>query len=318
MDSATRAWNTFVYSLGLTFGPGDRVLTGSSEFASNLLSLRQVCDRSGASLEIVAADEHGRVNASALRSMMDNRVKLVAISHVPMHRGVINPVAQIGDLLNSFPDTVYLLDACQSLGQMPVNVAEIGCHALTATGRKWLRAPRGTGFLYVAHDLAQRVPPLTVDLTTAYPLEDISDELRYINGTRRYETWERGISSLVAAGSAFKELLNSPPSVVFDTIASNSVFLRRSLAEMPMIELCEPIGSQCGIVTFTVRDANHDSLKGRIMDAGFSVSVAHPYDAFLDFAQTGAESVMRVSPPWTSSQDDLRRFVSVVADCLAD
>ena len=153
MENATVAWQMAFYAPGPDLRPGDRILTARAEYAANYVAFLQVARRMGVVIEVVPDDPDGVLDPEALRRMIDDRVRLIAITWIPTNGGLVNPAAEVGRVAREC-GVPYLLDACQAVGQMPVDVAALGCDMLSATGRKFLRGPRGTGFLYIRREAA--------------------------------------------------------------------------------------------------------------------------------------------------------------------
>jgi len=196
-ENATVAWQRAFCSMD--FQPGDRILTTSAEFAANYIAFLQIARRNGVSVEVVPDDDSGALDPGGLDRMIDGRVRLIAITWIPTNGGLINPATEVGRIARAH-GIPYLLDACQAIGQMPVDVEALGCDMLTATGRKFLRAPRGTGFLYIRRALLERTEPSMLDLFGAKVVDLGSYELR--PDARRFETWETNYSTRLGLGAA--------------------------------------------------------------------------------------------------------------------
>src|SRR5262249_47361842 len=183
---------------GIAFKKGDRILTAKSEYASNYISYLQVANRTGAVVESIPNDQYGQTDPQSLKKMIDDRVKLIAVSHVPTNGGLVNPVAEIGAVAKA-AGIIFLVDACQSVGQMPIDVKAIHCDILSATGRKFLRGPRGTGFLYVRRSLIEKLEPPFLDLHAAKWIT--KDQYRVRSDARKFENWETYYGGKIGLGT---------------------------------------------------------------------------------------------------------------------
>jgi cysteine desulfurase/selenocysteine lyase len=178
-ENATRGWEMAFYSL--RFGAGDRIVTSANEYASNYIAFLQVAQRTGAEISVVESDQAGEVDLEAFRKLLDDRVKLIALTHLPTNGGLVQPAAQVGELARQ-AGIPFLLDATQSAGQIDLDVEALGCDMLCATGRKYLRGPRGTGFLYVRRSMLEQMEPPLLDLHAAAGLRKASSRFA---GTRK-------------------------------------------------------------------------------------------------------------------------------------
>jgi cysteine desulfurase / selenocysteine lyase len=309
VENATRAWDMAFYSLA--FRPGDRILTTRAEYASNYIALRQVADRSGAAVVVVPDDEHGQVDVAALASMLDERVKLVSLVHVPTQGGLVNPAAAVGAVCRA-AGVPLLLDACQSVGQMPIDVGEIGCDMLSATGRKFLRGPRGTGFLYVRRDLIETLEPPLLDLHAAEWQPDGSYRIR--PDARRFENWETNYATKIGLGVAVDYALEWGLEPIRARVTALAADLRTQLEDTPGVQTHDLGEERCAIVTFSVAGRPAAEVVEELVAEGINVSLSPGTYSRLDFGHRGIESLVRASVHYYNEPAELDRLVERVAE----
>jgi cysteine desulfurase/selenocysteine lyase len=303
VDSATRAWDMVFY--GLAFGPGDRILTSEAEYASNYLAFLQVSRRRGARIEVVPSDAHGQLDTDALERMLDDRVRLIAVTHVPTNGGLVNPAAAIGRVASAH-GIPFLLDACQSVGQLPVDVQAIGCDFLSATGRKFLRGPRGTGFLYARRERLDAVEPPFIDLHAARWTARDDYELR--PDARRFEAWEANVAAKLGLGAAAEYANAWGIDAIWARVRELAAVLRAELAGMPGVVLRDLGPEPCGIVTFTKAGVDPRELVLALRREGINVWFSDTASTRIDMEERGLESVVRASVHYYNEPREIERF----------
>jgi cysteine desulfurase/selenocysteine lyase len=307
VENATRAWDMAVYAL--RFHPGDRILTTQAEYASNYIALRQVADRTGAAIEVIPDDESGQVDVVALEAMLDERVKLISLVHVPTGGGLVNPAADVGRIARA-AGVPLLLDACQSAGQLPLDVNEIGCDFLSATGRKFLRGPRGTGFLYVRRALIERLEPPLLDLHAAEWQEDGGYRIR--RDARRFENWEGYVAGKVGLGVAVDYALAWGIEAIRDRVQALAATLRERLAAVPGVTVHDVGIERSAIVTFTVAGRTAQEVADGLAAQRVNVSVSPRSSSIFDYARRGLPDVVRASVHYYNTEDEVDRLVAAL------
>jgi len=308
-DNATRAWDMAFYSLD--FQPGDRILTSISEYASNYIAFLHVANKTGAVVEPIPNDEHGQISVSALRDMIDERVKLISITHVPTNGGLINPAIKVGQVARE-ARVVYQLDACQSVGQMPVDVKEIGCDILTATGRKFLRGPRGTGLMYMKRELYQQIEPIFLDLHAAEWTSTSEYVIR--NDARRFETWEGNWAGKVGLGVAIGYALEWGVDSIWERVQALGTRLRANLGEIPRIEVRDLGQKKCGIVTFTIEGRDSLEIPPLAVKHGININTSPRNFTRLDMDQRDFDHLVRASVHYFNSEAEIDRLSEVLSN----
>ncbi|MGP1398048.1 MAG: aminotransferase class V-fold PLP-dependent enzyme [Inquilinaceae bacterium] len=308
VENATRAWDMAFYAL--PFRPGDRILTAEAEYASNVIALLQIARRTGAVIETVPDDGDGVLDVAALEAMIDDRTRLIAVTHVPTNGGLINPAAAIGRVART-AGVPYLLDACQSAGQMVLDVEAIGCDMLTATGRKFLRGPRGTGFLYVRRSLLERLEPPFLDLHSADWVAPDRFEIR--PDARRFETWEGHVAGKIGLGVAVDYALDLGLPAIRARVDMLAQRLRAGLTALPGVTVHDKGRDKAGIVSFTVDDLPTDRVKAALAARSINVSASTPSSTLFDMARRDLGPLVRASPHYYNSEAEVDRLIDAVA-----
>jgi cysteine desulfurase/selenocysteine lyase len=311
MENATRAWDMAFYSI--PFQPGDRILTAMAEYASNYIAYLQIAQRTGVVVEPIPDDGYGQVSLDALRKAIDKRVKLIAITHVPTSGGLVNPVVEVGKIARE-AGILYLVDACQSVGQMPIDVKQIGCDILSATGRKYLRGPRGTGFLYVRHEALERLDPVFLDLHAAQWVA--RDRYEIAQGARRFETWEKNYAGIVGLGTAIDYAQHWGLEQIWRRIKTLAYQLRTQLSPLPGVIVHDRGVKQCGIVTFTVESLSPVEIQQRLAQQHINVSVAERSSTLLDLSARNLDSMVRASVHYYNTEEEIERFCTEIEKML--
>ena len=310
VENATRAWDMAFY--GLTFAAGDRILTARAEYASNVIAFLQVAARTGAVVEVIDDDDSGQVSVSDLRRRLRDGtapVKLVAITHVPTQGGLVNPAEEIGAAARE-AGVPFLLDACQSVGQMPVDVERLGCDMLTATGRKFLRAPRGTGFLYVRREFMDRIDPPFLDLHAA--TWTAADRYQVRADARRFENWETNYSTKIGLGVAVDYALAWGMEPIQARVTGLADRLRDRLSGCDGVQVRDQGVRRCGIVTFTIDGVPAADVERRLHEHAVNVSVSLVEYARLDLQHRDLPDLVRASVHYYNTDDELDRLVSAL------
>lgn len=311
VENATRAWDMAFY--GLAFRPGDRILTARAEYASNVIAFLQVAARTGAVIDIVDDDEHGQLSVADLRRRLDDgaagRPRLIAMTHVPTNGGLVNPAEEVGALARE-AGVPFLLDACQSVGQLPVDVDRIGCDLLSATGRKFLRGPRGTGFLYVRRSMLDRIEPPFLDIHAAtWTAPD-----RYVvrPDARRFESWEASYAGRIGLGVAVDYALSWGLEAIEARVTHLAEDLRCRLSEVDGVRVRDQGQRRCGIVTFTVDGVPSREVRRQLSLAGVNTSVSLVDHALLDLPHRGLSDLVRASVHYYNTDGELDRLVGAL------
>jgi selenocysteine lyase/cysteine desulfurase len=307
-DNATHAWNAAFYSVPLR--PGDQILTGRAEYGSNVLAYWQAARRAGAEVIVVPNDEYGQLDLAALDRLAGERTRLIGVSHVPTSGGLVQPAAAIGRIARGC-GALYLLDATQSAGQFPVDVNAIGCDMLTGTGRKFLRGPRGTGFLWVRTTALDRLDPFVAEIGSA--TWDGRQGFTWAPGAGRFASWEHSYVNVLGLGAAVRQALALGLDAIGQRSAALGARLRGQLAELPGVTTYDLGQTRCAIVTAKIEKIPAGEAAAALSRAGVNVSTTVPEDNPLDTQDRGVHPLIRLSPHYYNTEAEIDRATELVA-----
>lgn len=307
-ENATHAWNSALHAI--PFRAGDRIVTGQSEYTSNYLALLHMAERRQLHIDVVPNAADGRICLDRLSRALNGNVRLLALTHVPSQSGVIHPAAEAGRLAREH-GILFLLDACQSAGQLALDVESLGCDMLTGTGRKFLRGPRGTGFLYVRATRRQALQPEWVDMHAAQLTGARSYTIR--EDARRFENWECFVAGKIGLGVAVDYANEIGMDGIEQRIRTLAAQLRERLRDIPGIVVHESGSHLSGIVTFSSAAETAESLQQRLQRSQINTSVVRLRNNLLDLGERGLGDLNRASVHYYNDEDEIARFCETVA-----
>jgi selenocysteine lyase/cysteine desulfurase len=307
VENATRAWDMAFY--GLPLQEGDGILTHRSEYASNYLALLQQAKRRNLHIDLIPSDKHGQIDVDAIPDMVKDRTRLIAITHVPTQGGLVNPAAEVGRIAKQY-GLIYMLDACQSVGQISLDIQELQCDVLTGTGRKFLRGPRGTGFLCVRREMIEEIDPPFVDLLSATWTDVNSYE--FAEGAKRFENWESYVAGRIGLATAVRYANALNLHDIEDRVGQLAGSLRTELQDVSGVEVHDLGLKKCGIVTFTKSGIAPQAIFERLLEKRINISVSPLPYARLDLGRRNLDALARASVHYFNTENEIDRFVSAV------
>lgn len=286
------------------FEPGDVILTTRHDYASNQLMYLSLARRRG--VEVVRAEDspEGGVDPESVRALLRrHRPRVVALTWVPTNSGLVQPAAQIGALCAD-AGVPYILDACQAVGQREIDVEALQCDFLAATARKFLRGPRGIGFLSVSDRmLRQEAAPLWIDMRGAQWCA--ADDYRLADGARRFENWEFSYALVLGLGAAAKQARRVGVVPAGGYAADLARTLRERLAALPGVRVLDRGEDLCAIVTAAFRDHDAAAMVARLREQAISTSAVPRESAVIDMDAKHAPDALRISPHYYNTAHEL-------------
>ncbi|WP_179505077.1 MULTISPECIES: aminotransferase class V-fold PLP-dependent enzyme [unclassified Sphingomonas] len=297
LESGNRALQALILSLRLE--PGDHVLVDRSCWGG---TLGMLADLPGVVVDVMPADANGRVDVSATAAMVHPATRCILLTWCPATSGIVNPAQAVGALARNI-GVPFLIDACQMLGQRPVDVRALGCHGLAASGRKWLRGPRGTALLYVERDFLAAHPAVMADQIGRPRLD-----------ARMHEPGEANQAGRMALGVAIQAALTVGLEPIAERLGALSGRLRAGLSALPGVTMMESGEDLSAIVAFRIAGIPDAQVMADLARRGIRIGVLEKAHAPIDMAARGLDTVLRAAPQVYTSEHDVDALVQAVAD----
>lgn len=309
VENASQAWCIAFH--GIQWQPGDEVLTSEFEYATNMIGYLYGIQHYGIKLTVIPNDEDGNFSIAQLQKSITSKTKLIAVTHVASGTGGVLPVEEIGAIASKH-GILYLIDACQSVGQLPVDVEQIKCDFISVTGRKYLRAPRGTGFLYVRQTSQNQLTPMFIDGHSTTFLNDHAYGLR--TDGKRFEFYEKNRAITLGLSKAVEYALNIGIEQIRDRINYLATYFRKELRTITNVTVHDGGIVQSGIVTFTVNGVDSQDVKAHLSKHHINVSVAVPRSTVLFMQKHQLTNVVRSSVHYYNTEEEVATFVKVLSE----
>ncbi len=310
-ESATRAWEMAAWALAETFGygPGDRIVVDQFAYGTVHATLAALHRSHGVVVTLAPSLPDGRVDPDTLADVVDDRTRLVVVTHVPTHLGTVTDVVAVGRMLAG-SGALFAVDVSQSLGQLPVDVGAIGCDIAFAPGRKFLRAPRGTAVLYVQATLAEQLVPLTMPFGVVEP----ADLSRYTlpGGLRRFDQFEYDVAARLGLAEAARYALDLGLEAIAATTAERTRAVVERVTAVDGLRLTGRPDDR-GIVSFVSATSSPEAVQAALSTAGVNAWVNPTGGAPYDAAARPVLPSVRVSPHYVTSDEDLDRLERALA-----
>lgn len=312
MTSATEAYAKAISSI--IFKDGDVIITTADDYISNQITFISLQKKLNVKVIRIKKLPDNELDLENFENLIKKyHPKLVAVTHIPTNSGLIQNVEGIGKICRQY-DILYLADCCQSVGQMIVDVEKIGCDFLAATGRKFMRGPRGSGFLYVSDRVLEKnYAPLLLDMRGAHWSE--FDDYELFDNAKRFEHWEVSYASVLGMTEALKYANKIGLSHIENYNRKLSEKLRNNLqnAGFKILDKGKNLSS---IVTFCGPDNDLENIQNVLIENNIFFSVSYKNSALIDFTDKKVKGAVRLSPHYFNTMEEVEKVSEILKSSL--
>ena len=293
------------------FRPGDVIVTTRNDYISNQLAYLSLARRHSVEIRRASDLPSGGADPQSVRELLrDSHVRLLAVTWVPTNSGLIQPVEEIGEVAAA-AGVPYLIDACQAVGEIPIDVARLRCDFLSATARKFLRGPRGIGFLYISDRALRRGDhPLYIDMRGAR--WKTADTFELTPDARRFENWEFAYSLLLGLGEAARYANVIGVENAGARARQLAATLRSKLSELDGFRVLDRGKDLAAIVTVEAAGWDAPALVQSLRRRHINTSASLREYAVIDMDEKHAASALRISPHYFNTEAELDTLIEAL------
>jgi cysteine desulfurase/selenocysteine lyase len=306
-QSASSSLNLALYAI--PFEQGDVVLTSEIEYGNNFLNYLNLKERKGVEIRVFPMEKEGCFDLEKFENYIDEKVKLIAITHIPTNGGIVAPVAEIGKIAKK-KGVLYMVDACQSIGQFPFDVEAVGCDFCMATSRKYLRGPRGLGFLYVRESVLDNLSPVFLEMLYADWKSETDYQLN--RSTKMFETWEKSYGLMAGFTAAIRYANDLGMANIWKRVQYLANYLRKQLKTIEGVSIHDIGAVQCGIVTFTKLGVSPEKVQQYLQSLEVNSSVSGRFSTVIDMDNRGLSAVNRASVHYFNTESEIDFLVDAI------
>lgn len=311
-SSATNAYARAISSI--PFKTGDTILIANEDYISNQLAFLSMERRLGIRLLRANSSPEGGVDVESMRALMDaHKPRLVSLTHVPTNSGLVQPIEEVGKLCRE-RNILYLVDGCQSTGQIPVDMAKIGCDFFSGTFRKFLRGPRGAGFLFISDNIInQDIWPMYVDMRGANWTDANEFSLRKDGG--RFEDWEFPYGLLLGCREAARYALKVGVTEIEKRNASLCKLVKQGLNDLGL-RVLDKGKRQGSIITVNLPGKKPEDVLENLRAKNINTSISYRGFAVIDYDAKGVTWGLRISPHYYNSEEEVALLIRALKEIL--
>ena len=308
----TNATDSYARAISsIPFEKDDVILTSQDDYVSNYIAMLSLVKRFGVHVVTVPNSPSGGIDITAAESLIvKHKPVLFSLTHIPTSSGLIQPVSKIGELCRQY-GVLYLVDGCQSIGQLSVDVNSCRCDFMSFTARKFLRGPRGAGFLFVSDRVLDLgLYPLFLDMEGADWIA--ADQFKLKPTAKRFEDWEFAYALMLGTKCAIDYALSVGMDQIENRTRDLSLYTRESLSTVSHIHMHDTGNDLGAIITITSEKMDVAHLYQFLYKSGINTSITDKSSALLDFSEKGLEKVLRISPHYYNTESEVDRFIEIL------